>query len=266
MGRGRPINSFQSFPAWRSRFVQWGLVISGTLRLAETGNVERDGQPWQHYLGGMGHAACKSRHVRTSVHGGRGQCHRPGEQMAFRGNPAVLVVAGYNGVSPSGNWGERYSWHKQELWKGRESLLEFMGTTDWSGWRFKTTWLGTRSWSSPESNAVGNPAVFATNTVFAPTPDSITNATATRLQTDAHLARGIPALSPATGRISLSGGDDEIMPSYDMNSPTFMVNAWPRPGNTGLHGRFLHSDIKNAAFLFVHPVFERIVEIGDLAP
>lgn len=125
---------------------------------------------------------------------------------------------------------------------------------------------GTRSWSASEANAVGNPAVFTTNTVFAPTPDSITNATATRLQTDAHLARGIPALSPATGRISLSGGDDEIMPSYDMNSPTFMVNAWPRPGNTGLHGRFLHSDIKNVAFLFVHPVFERIVEIGDLAP
>ena len=172
----------------------------------------------------------------------------------------------YNGVSPSGNWGERYSWHKQELWKGRESLLGFMGTTDWSGWGFKTTWLGTRSWSASEANAVGNPAVFTTNTVFAPTPDSITNATATRLQTDAHLARGIPALSPATGRISLSGGDDEIMPSYDMNSPTFMVNAWPRPGNTGLHGRFLHSDIKNAAFLFVHPVFERIVEIGDLPP
>lgn len=23
----------------------------------------------------------------------------------------------YNGVSPSGNWGDRYSWHKQELWK-----------------------------------------------------------------------------------------------------------------------------------------------------
>ena len=23
----------------------------------------------------------------------------------------------YHGVSPSGNWGDRYSWHKQEIWK-----------------------------------------------------------------------------------------------------------------------------------------------------
>ena len=36
-------------------------------------------------------------------------------------------------ISPSGNWGDRYSWHKQELWKGRKSFVAFLGPSDWSG-------------------------------------------------------------------------------------------------------------------------------------
>ena len=101
----------------------------------------------------------------------------------------------------------------------------------------------------------------ATNTVFNPYPVSITNAVATRLETDFHLAQGIPALSPPTGRTDLS---DVNVTSFDINTPQFMANTWPRPNDGQLGGRFLHSDIKNVAYFFVHPVFRKIVEVGGL--
>ena len=167
----------------------------------------------------------------------------------------------YNGFSPSGNWGERYSWHKQEIWKGRKSLLGFMGTTEWSGWGFKKNALGIKVWSAADANAVTDISVFATNTVFNPYPASITNAVARRLETDFHLAQGIPALSPPTGRMDLS---DVNVTSFDINTPQFMANNWPRPNDGQLGGRFLHSDIKNVAYFFVHPVFRKIVEVGGL--
>lgn len=167
----------------------------------------------------------------------------------------------YNGFSPSGNWGGRYSWHKQEIWKGRKSLLGFMGTTEWSGWGFKKNAFGVKVWSADEANAIVDLSVFATNTVFNPYPASITNSVATRLETDFHLAQGIPALSPPTGRTDLS---DVNVTSFDINTPQFMANTWPRPNDGQLGGRFLHSDIKNVAYFFVHPVFQKIVEVGGL--
>ena len=169
--------------------------------------------------------------------------------------------AWYNGVSPSGNWGERYSWHKQEIWKGRKSLLGFIGTTEWSGWGFKENMLGVKKWSAQEANAVTDAMVFSTNTVFNPYPASITNAVATRLETDSHLTQGIPALSPPTGRTDLNNYG---IVSFDMNTSDYMANTWPRPNDGQLGGRFLHSDIKNVAYFFVHPVFRKIVEVGGL--
>ena len=43
------------------------------------------------------------------------------------------------------NWSqkfERYSWHKQELWKGRKSLFFNMGATDWAGWGIRENAVG----------------------------------------------------------------------------------------------------------------------------
>ncbi len=167
----------------------------------------------------------------------------------------------YNGFSPSGNWGERYSWHKQELWKGRKSFLGFLGTISWSGWGFKEDLFGRRVWSASDANAVTNLAVFATNTVFNPYPVSITNAAATQLETDAHLTLGIPALSPPTGRTDLSPIN---VTSLDMNAHRFIKNIWPRPDDGELGDRVLHSDIKNIAYFFVSPIFETLIEAGGL--
>ena len=128
----------------------------------------------------------------------------------------------YNGLSPSGNWGDRYSWHKQEIWKGRKSLLGFIGTTEWSGWGFKCNALDIKVWSANGANAVVDPSVFATNTVFNPYPESIMNPHASRLETDFHLAQGIPARSPPTGRTDLTGSG---ITSFNMSTTRFMANT-----------------------------------------
>ena len=168
--------------------------------------------------------------------------------------------AWYNGVSPSGNWGERYSWHKQEIWKGRKSLLGFIGTTEWAGWGFKENMLGVKKWSAQEANAITDAMVFSTNTVFNPCPASITNAVATRLETDSHLTQGIPALSPPTGRTKFR---DELLQSFDMDG--YRSDNWPTGiRDPELQHRWLHSDIKNVAFFFTHPIFKKIVEVGGL--
>ena len=173
--------------------------------------------------------------------------------------------AWYNGVSPSGNWGERYSWHKQEIWKGRKSILGFIGTTEWSGWGFKENMLGIKKWSVQEANAITDAMVFATNMVFNPYPSSITNAVASRLETDSHLTQGIPALSPPTGRTDLSY---KGIPSFDMNGSQIKTAVWPREpatiGSDDLGDNWLHSDLKNVAYFYTHRLFMKIVEIGGL--
>lgn len=177
-------------------------------------------------------------------------------------HPQSHNPAWYNGFNPGDGWGARYSWQKQELYKGRKTLLGFAGTTDWSGWGFAENWLGVREWSADEANAVNDFSVFTTNAVFELAPPSITNAVATRHETDCHLAFGIPALSPPAGRVSLMPAG---IISYDMNSSAFKPSSWPSEGHAGqLAGRWLHSDIKNVAYPYVRLVFKKIVEEGNL--
>ncbi len=178
-------------------------------------------------------------------------------------NPAF-----YDGVSPSGNWGDRYAWHKQELYKGRYSLLGFMGTTDWAGWGFATrivtypgsTQVHTVNKFTPAQAAALTDGEMRTNTVFRLFPEGMANPDNPRLVIDFHLAKGIPALSPPAGATSLVS---KGILSFDMNAPAFRPNGWPRESG-GLRNRWLHSDIKNVAYFYTHKVFEKIVEIGGL--
>jgi hypothetical protein len=72
------------------------------------------------------------------------------------------------------------------------------------------------------------------------------------------LARGIPALSSATGLnvLNLAGVDN-----YDAenNKP----NGWGRSGGTYLT-RWLHSDLRNMAYLYTYDLFNQIVSCGGL--
>ena len=167
-----------------------------------------------------------------------------------------------DGLWSSGDLGARYSWHKQELWKGRAAWYAAVGTTSWSGWGFKTGTFGGRVWSADDANTVGDPLVFTTNTVFNPFPASITNAVLTDAQISAHLTQGIPALSRALGNVKVACNGAV---SYDMNGQEAedRPNNWPN--NYSDFGQdWLHSDIKDVPYYYTYPKFDKMVEQGDL--
>lgn len=120
--------------------------------------------------------------------------------------------------------------------------------------------LGTASprWTRTETDFLGR-TIAETHPGFRVCPESMTNAANPRLVIDAHLAQGIPALSPPTGRTNLTG---HRIPSFDMN--VMKSNTWPRPANSAQGDGSLHSDIKNVAFFYNHRVFKKIIEEGGL--
>ncbi len=165
----------------------------------------------------------------------------------------------------------RYAWHKQESYKGRKDNVFFdWATTDWSGW-------GIRMINRKKRNGGGKMKVRAyppekanrltreelkTKTVFSLRPASMNTNVISRTVLDDHLAMGIPALSKPTGasRTLAFGPASES----DLQDSEFHENGWWRPGSGGLNSRWLHSDIKDAAYYYVFPVFNRIITEGDM--
>lgn len=167
-----------------------------------------------------------------------------------------------DGVWSSSGLGARFSWQKQELWKGRKWLLGFLGTTKWSGWGFRENILGINAWTAEEAKAVTDLNVFATNTVFKQFPVSITNSIFSEAEINAHLTQGIPALSRALGSVRVSNGGAI---SFDLNSKgmQYRPNGWIRDGSD-FHDDWLHSDIKDVPYYFTHKVFDKLIEAGGL--
>lgn len=171
-------------------------------------------------------------------------------------NPPVL--AGFFDSSTKGRW----AWHKQEILKGVKGGLIQLGATDWAGWSFRKNAMGFKTWSSSEVDAVTDISVFKTNTVFALSPESMNAESIPRLIIDAHLAQGIPALSPAAGITDLSSAQ---IKSIDMNSSAMIPNGFTLEGRISDYaGNVLHSDIKDVAYFFTHKIFEEIVKEGNL--
>lgn len=171
----------------------------------------------------------------------------------------VLEISSDNDVSIFTGIGDGFghlSWHKQELFKGRGGL----GGTDWSGWSIRKHLLVFADITPEEANGMTD-ADFKTNTVFRLEPANMNSSALTRLQADAHLAQGIPALAPATGRsdLSLIMSDGR---NVDMNA---YADGQPWPSRSGHYAsRWLHSDMKDVAFLFNHALYQLIIEKGGL--
>lgn len=106
---------------------------------------------------------------------------------------------------------------------------------------------------------------FKTNTVFYCYPSSMNQPTIPLLVRGAHLAQGIPALTPAAGRI-VFGEDLGFERMIDMNDTE--VTGVPRPNRwpTGrTYGEsWCHSDIKDVAYFYVFKFYEKIIEKGGL--
>lgn len=76
------------------------------------------------------------------------------------------------------------------------------------------------------------------------------------------LASHVPALSSPAGKVSTL---PVVNHSFDMNV-RFQNNGWGRTSNMNEtnYSPWLHSDIKNMAYRYVHEAFDKIVELGGL--
>lgn len=173
----------------------------------------------------------------------------------------VLELAGNNNVHTwtgiSDSWGH-HSWHKQELFKGRGGL----GGTDWAGWNIEENWLGVNKISVAEAKTMTE-ADFRTNTVFYCYPPSMNQPTIPLLVRGAHLAQGIPALTPAAGRMKF--GDLRLRnDSFDCNATLQIArpNGWPE--RSDYRGQWCHSDLKDVAYFFNFKFYEKAIEKGNL--
>ena len=77
------------------------------------------------------------------------------------------------------------------------------------------------------------------------------------------LARGIPALTYATGVMSLN---DQVKFNYDLELLGRSTTQWPTAGHEkpSQKQRWLHSDIKNVALPIIYPTFQMMVSQGLL--
>jgi len=151
----------------------------------------------------------------------------------------------------------RYSWHKQESFKGRAANVSLaLAATDWSGWGFRTKWIQqgdqqveVNLYSPAEANAK-DPDELKSDTVFPLLPTSMNSSSISRATLDEHLAKGIPALSQSAGLTAVGFGND-------INMAYFRTNGWGR-NHDDLKQRWLHSDLKDMAYFYVESLFSDI--------
>lgn len=148
---------------------------------------------------------------------------------------------------------EQFAWQKQEMFKGRTILgVPVLGGTDWAGWGFSG------EYTMAEANAT-TPGNLRTNAGFRQEPATMFSSNITAQVQNDIIAQGVPALSYAAGvqNILLP------YPSRNYNANNHKPNGWGRSGGT--YGtRWLHSDLKNMAYLYTYDLFNQIVSQGGL--
>ncbi len=101
---------------------------------------------------------------------------------------------------------------------------------------------------------------IVTNAVFARNAPAMFNPSATQDAQWETLAKYIPAVSSAVGKVdALSAKDRNLNDAGAVSRP----NGWGRSASEGAQP-WLHSDIKNMALWFVGCFYDEIVTIGGL--
>jgi len=184
-----------------------------------------------------------------------------GDEVLELNNAAPALLTGAGGLFNLFPTAERYAWHKQEVFKGRDLVVG----TSWVGWGFLRTapestydqmlvYLGAAAANQANPAQLANQPVFRWNP-----PGMLTNSIPPALRKEL-LAKGIPALSGATGTMSVMGA----IANADMNSVA-RPNGWPRLPTEAPYGqRWKHSDLKDVAFFYNYNVYSDIVAKGDL--
>ena len=98
-----------------------------------------------------------------------------------------------------------------------------------------------------------------TNTVFARSVPAMFNPSATLDARFDTLAKYIPAVSTATGKRHV---DPDQLENNNLNGVDYR-NGWGRPASEGMQP-WLHSDIKDMAYLFINGLYVDMVTNGGL--
>jgi len=129
----------------------------------------------------------------------------------------------YTGGTPTAFTGgfpyERYAWQKQEMFKGRGVL----GGTTWAGWEFSYAYSQEEANNATADN-------LRTNAVFRHEPTSMFSSTIAAQTVNEINAKGVPALSYASGlnAITFSGQDK----NYNSDTEGHKPNGWGRDDDT----------------------------------
>jgi len=174
----------------------------------------------------------------------------------------------------------RYSWQKQELFKGTrysDGWSSFGGTAE-AGWGVAYTTVRTEETDGQYlyqvlpiyTNAAGANGAsdedLRARPVFKHTPLWLVgNDALSQDQINFMLGMGIPALTPAVGitriKPSILTGERQI----NLNEGDFKPNGWPVEGHGSPYdGRWLHNDIKEAAYFYNYKLFDYMVGAGGL--
>ena len=77
----------------------------------------------------------------------------------------------------------------------------------------------------------------------------------------AHLAQGIPALTPAAGRVAF-GGEPMEQRSLNCQVQIERPNDWPL--RSAYQGQWCHSDLKDVVYFYVFKFYDKVIEKGNL--
>lgn len=189
-----------------------------------------------------------------------------GDEVLELNNVAPALLTGAGGLFNLFPTAERYAWHKQEVFKGRDMVVG----TSWAGWGFlrtapESTYAQTLIYPDAVAANAADLAQLANQPVFRWNPPGmLTNSIPSDLRKEL-LAKGVPALSGATGIMSVNiPYQSTDVRDIDMNSVS-RPNGWPRLPTDAPYGqRWKHSDLKDMAFFYVYNVFRDVVVKGGL--
>ena len=163
-----------------------------------------------------------------------------------------------NGALPS--LGPERVWVNQEMRKGTWLITVGPGNSE-AGWGFNNDYSGL---TVAEANALPDATLMA-NSFFAHFDDedlygsSGSTIAATPAMYRQLLADAIPAISNPMGGDPISGFGSGSTDLTTMRRGDHIDDDWPRDND-----RWIHSDIKNIAYPFNYPAFDRIVQDGGL--
>lgn len=157
---------------------------------------------------------------------------------------------------------DAYPWQKQETFKG----VNPVGGSLSAGWGFhlvgdKTRAGGVRKFTIEEANQMMKSGIIKEIPIFNHDVSAMFFKEISDFDKADILASYVPAVSSPAGKVPTFMREDDY---FDMNIK-FQGNGWGRAnGDDEEIQPWLHSDIKNMAYFYVHQAFLKILELGEM--